>query len=103
MQDLSTALSKYQAEKKIKGDLLDINYKNCIDTNKETLVSDAPTFGLSWLCDGATILRMSLINILAMCSNIPPTCAAIHDCSDYIGEGGKKDASFLQHSWLKVF
>ena len=58
-------------------------------------MADAPTFGLSWLSDGATISRMPLINTLAMCSNIPPTCAAIHDCSDHIAEGGKKDASFI--------
>ena len=37
----------------------------------------------------------SLINTLAMCSNIPPTCAVIHDCSDHIGEGGKKNVSFV--------
>ncbi len=54
-----------------------------------------PPFGLSWLSDGETISRMPLINILAMCRNIPPTCAVIHDCSDHIGEGGKKDASFI--------
>lgn len=86
---------KIPSRKKIGGELLDINYTNCIDTNKETLMADAPTFGLSWLSDGATISRMPLINTLAMCSNIPPTCAAIHDCSDHIAEGGKKDASFI--------
>ena len=33
---------KIPSHKKIGGDLLDINYKNCIDTNKETLMADAP-------------------------------------------------------------
>ena len=63
--------------------------------NKEAIMTDAPMFGLLWLSDGATIARMPLINILAMCSNIPPACADIHDCSDHTGEGGKEDASFL--------
>ena len=47
---------KIPSRSKIGDDLLDINYKNCIDTNKETLLADAPTFGLSWLSDGATSL-----------------------------------------------
>lgn len=38
---------------------------------------------------------MPLINNLAMCSKIPPTCATMHDCSDHIGGGVKKDASFV--------
>ena len=30
-----------------------------------------------------------------MCSNVPPTCVTITDCSGHIGEGGKKDAPFI--------
>ena len=59
------------------------------------ILSDAPTFGLSRLSDGATISRMPLINTLAMCSNVPPTCVTITDSSGHIGEGSKKDAPLI--------
>lgn len=63
--------------------------------NKEIIMAGASIFSPSCLSDGATIARMPLINIFAMCSNIPPTCAAIHDCSDHIEEGDNKYVSFL--------
>ena len=86
---------KVPSRKKIGGQLLDINYKNCMEINKQEIMKDAPIFGLSWLSDGATISRMPLINTLAMCANIPPTCVAINDCSDHIASGGKKDAPYI--------
>ena len=86
---------KIPSRKKIGGELLDINYKSCMEMNQLQILSDAPIFGLSWLSDGATIARMPLINTLAMCSNVPPTCVTITDCSGHIGEGGKKDAPFI--------
>jgi hypothetical protein len=66
-----------------------------MEMNQVQILSDAPIFGLSWLSDGATIARMPLINTFAMCSNVPPTCVTITDCSGHIYEGGKKDASFI--------
>jgi hypothetical protein len=66
-----------------------------MEKNQAQILSDAPIFGLSWLSDGATIARMPLINTLAMCSNVTPTCVTITDCSGHICEGGKKDASFI--------
>ena len=66
-----------------------------MEINKQEIMKDAPIFGLSWLSDGATISRMPIINTLAMCANIPPTCVAINDCSDHIASGGKKDAPYI--------
>ena len=86
---------KVPDRKKIGGELLDINYKNCMEINKQEIMKDAPIFGLSWLSDGATISRMPLINTLALCANVPPTCVAINDCSDHIAFGGKKDALYI--------
>jgi hypothetical protein len=88
---------KVSGHKKIGGQLLDINYKNCMEINKQEIMKDAPIFCLSWLSDGATISRMPLINTLAMCANIPPTCVAINDCSDHIAFGGKKDAPYIAY------
>ncbi len=44
------------------GILLDINYKNMYEKNKESVLIDAPLFRLSWIGDGATIKQMPLVN-----------------------------------------
>ncbi len=49
------------------GILLDVNYKNMFEKNKECILCKASTFGLTWIRDGATIKRMPLVNMLAMC------------------------------------
>ena len=74
---------------------MDINFKNCIELNKQTLLAEASTFGISWLSDGTTIARMPLINTLAMCGDVAPTCVAITYCSEHMAGGGKKDAPFI--------
>ena len=64
-------------------------------SNKDALLKEAPTFGLAWIGDGATVKRMPLVNILAMCGEVPPTVIAINDCTDHMAEGGKKDATYI--------
>ena len=64
--------------------------------NKEVVMADVLIFGLSWLSDRA----QCKINTVAMYFNILTTCAHIHDCSDHIGEGGKKNVYLLQSRWL---
>ncbi len=95
MHFLLTAPSRLLAARRLGGELLDINYKSCMEMNQLQILSDALIFDLSWLSDGTTIARIPLINTLAMCSNVPPTCVTITDCSGHIGEGGKKDAPFI--------
>jgi len=46
--------------------LLDINYRNIVEHNKEILYRESDVFGLSWLSDGATIARTPLINVLVI-------------------------------------
>ena len=55
----------------------------------------AATFGLTFLGDGATIKRMPLCNVLAMCGDNPPVLIAIHDCTGHMASGGKKDAEYI--------
>ncbi len=45
--------------------------------------------------DGASIKRMALQNILAMCVHTPPIAVSIQDCTDHMQKGGKKDASYI--------
>ena len=47
------------------------------------------------MSDGATISCMPLVNNLVMRANVPPTVVDIHDCTDHMAAGGKKDAQYL--------
>jgi hypothetical protein len=81
--------------KQIEGDLLDLNYANIYEQNKADLLKFAKVFGLAFLGDGATILRMAMMNILAMSGAFPPMTISIQDCTKHMAEGGKKDASYI--------
>ena len=56
----------------IGGSLLDLNFQTKYEHNKENLLKNADVFWLAFLGDGATIKRMPLMNILAMCGDVPP-------------------------------
>ncbi len=76
--------------KKIGGELLDLNYANIYQQNKEELLKFAQVFGFAFLDDGATIHQMPLMNILAMFGATPPMTISIQDCTKHMAEGGKK-------------
>jgi hypothetical protein len=86
---------KIPTRKGIGGPLLDINYNNIVENNKEILCRESDVFGLCWLSDGATIARMPLLNVLGLCADTPPTCVAIEDCTGHMTKGGKKDATYI--------
>ena len=44
------------------------------------------------MSDGATISCMPLVNNIVICADVPPTVVDIHNCTDHIAVGGKKDA-----------
>ena len=75
---------KPPTRKEVGNTLLDINCKNIQEHNQEILCREADVFGLAWLSDGATIAWMPLINILGLCSDNPPTCVSIKDCSGHM-------------------
>ena len=52
-------------QKKIGGELLDLNYQNSYERNKANLLKEVKVFGMALMGDGATIHRMPLMNILA--------------------------------------
>ena len=56
---------------------------------------DAYIFCLSWISDGATIYCILLVNTLITCADVPTTVVDIHNCTDHMAEGGKKDAKHL--------
>ena len=61
-------------QKRIGGELLDLNYTNVYQQNKEELLKEAKVFGLTFM---ATIHKMPLMNILAMSGTIPPMTISI--------------------------
>jgi hypothetical protein len=79
----------------VAGRLLDLNYEMCRNKNKTDLLAEEDTFGLQFVGDGATIKRMPLINVLGICGFSTPKVLSIHDCSDHLAGGGKKDAPFV--------
>jgi hypothetical protein len=82
-------------QKKVGGDLLDLNFANRYQQYKEDLLKEVKVFGLAFLGDGATIHWMPLMNILAMSGVTPPITISVQDCSTHMAEGGKKDASYI--------
>jgi len=81
--------------KKNGGELLDVNYENTYNLNKAELIREARVFGFAWMCDGATIHKMPLMNILALHGTTPPMTVSIHDCTKHMEAGGKKVATFI--------
>ena len=79
----------------IGGSLLDLNFQTKYEHNKENLLKNAEVFGLAFLGDGGTIKRMPLMNILAMCGDVPPITISVQDCTEHMQDGGKKDASYV--------
>ncbi len=71
------------------------------DKNISKLLQDAEVFGLGWLGDGATIKQMSLLNILDLCGSAPPTVVSIVDCTSYMSDGGKKDATYFMDQFQR--
>ncbi len=55
--------------------------------NKESVLIDTSLFGLSWICDGATIKQMPLVNMLAMCGKAAPVVVSICDCTSHMVDG----------------
>ena len=50
---------------------------------------------MTFVGDGATIHRMPLCNVLALCADASPVLVAIYDCSGHMASGGKKDATYI--------
>ena len=81
--------------KDVAGRLLKLNYETRMKSNKQLLLADAETYGLQFIGDGATIKRMPFLNVLAMCGYSAPVVLNIHDCTEHMAKGGKKDAPYV--------
>ena len=77
------------------GVLLDGQYDTVMTQGKVDLQKEAPTFGISFVGDGATVKRMPLVNMMAMGIHCPPVTIKIVDATGHMETGGKKDAVFI--------
>ncbi len=75
--------------------MLDLNFQTNYFHNKTNLLKSADVFGLVFLGIGATVKRISVMNIIALCMGTPPITISIHDCTKHMQEGGKKDATYV--------
>jgi hypothetical protein len=61
----------------------------------KTLLLEARVFGITVFGDGATIMTVPLINVLAACVNNPFALLEIANCTGHLAKGGKKDAKYI--------
>jgi hypothetical protein len=74
------------------GDLLDANYVAYQRDQMAMLLMNVDVFGIGIFGDGATIVKVPMMNILA-CSAGNPSCVLdVVDCTDCFAKGNKKDA-----------
>ena len=63
--------------------------------NDALVVEVSKKFGWSMMSDGATVLHIPLVNVLAGLPNVLPVMLEIADCTGHMQGGGKKDGMFL--------
>jgi hypothetical protein len=84
------------------GDLLNANFVAYQRDQMMKLLMNVNVFGLGIYGDGATIVKVPLMNILA-CSAGNPSCVLdVVDCTDHVSEGNKKDAFFICQQMLPL-
>ena len=77
------------------GSLLEANYV-AYHTNAMTrLMTNVDVFGMAIYGDGATIVKVPMINILASSAGNPNCIVDVIDCSEHMSEGEKKDAFYI--------
>jgi hypothetical protein len=81
---------KIPGRRKIGGELLDLNFDSTMKHIMKELGKEAPTFGISWMSDGATVKRMPLSNVLAMTAGLSPMTVAIIDATEQMKDGGEE-------------
>jgi hypothetical protein len=77
------------------GDLLDYL---CDQMTK--LMMNVDVFGIGIFGDGATIVKVPMMKILASLAGNPSCVLDVVDCTDHVAEGNKKDAFFICQQML---
>ena len=76
-------------------DLLDQSYTQRIVDYKQKLHKEAGCFGISMYGDGATVMKMPFINVMASSVYERSAVLDIVDTLQHMSNGGFKDASYI--------
>ena len=76
--------------KLISKELLDVIHEHNMKRNLAMIKNEAEIFGLSFLGDGGTISRFTLLNMLYSAKNIPVAVLKIVDCWGHLADRNKK-------------
>jgi hypothetical protein len=79
----------------IAGAYMDLLYEQRQKSNETKLKMDATIFGHGIYCDGATIKKKPVYNVMASNPHMPHAVLEIMDCSEHKAEGGHVDAKFV--------
>ena len=82
------------------GELLRLNFKRTESENVTKLNAEAEVFGYTFFGDSVTVKRMPLFNALALSAKMSPVVLEIHDCTEHMAAGGKKDAPYIAEIFL---
>jgi hypothetical protein len=93
---------KMPSRQDVGGKYLDATYNSYREEAKRKLLSDAATFGIMMLGDGATIKDIPQVNVIAASENNPSCCLDVIDCSNHMSIGGKKDAWYICKLFLPI-
>jgi hypothetical protein len=82
--------------------MLDATNSSYREEAKRKLLSDAATFGIMILGDGATIKDIPQVNVIAASENNPTCCLDVIDCNNHMSIGGKKDVWYICKLFLPI-
>ncbi len=86
----------------IAGELLDATYNTYMAEVKSEIERDADLLGLTIYGDGATIDKRPMINVMTASAYNPQALCDVIDCSDYMADGGIKDARYICSKYIPV-
>ncbi len=81
--------------KKMAGPLLDNIYQSTHDEQMRSLLRESKVFGIALFGDGATILKVPMMNFWGSSPNNPFALLDIVDCTSEMAKSGKKDAKYI--------
>jgi hypothetical protein len=78
----------------MRGDHLDTNYVAYQHDQMTKLLMNVDVFGIGIFGDGAPIVKVPIMNIIACLAGNPCCVLDVVDCTDHVAKGNKKDAFF---------
>lgn len=93
---------KMPSRSDVGGKYLTATYNSYREVAIEQLLTDAETFGVMMLGDGATIKDCPQMNVLASSENNHSCCLDVIDCSNWVSQGNKKDAWYVAKCFLPI-